>query len=299
MKQQTTLLVLAAGMGSRYGGLKQIDPLGPNGEIIIDYALHDACLAGFSKIVFVIKEELHDTFSKLVGDRWKDRVEVAYAFQSLDDLPAGIQSPPGRSKPWGTAQAVYAARHVLDGAFGVIGADDFFGRDTFVQLHDFLRTRATDKRWCMVAFSLGNTLSEHGTVSRGVCSSKNGLLQAVVERTAIEKGADGQAYFIEEGVRHALPSDTMVSMNVWGLHTDLMGDLEAAFAAFLRTRGHEEKSEYYLPTFVHDMIVGGKAEVSVLQTTGQWYGVTHARDKEQVCMQLSKLHEQGVYPPLR
>jgi len=299
MKQKTTLLVLAAGMGSRYGGLKQIDPLGPNGEIIIDYSLHDAYLAGFDKVVFVIKRELEETFRQLVGDKLAGKLEVAYAYQELSDLPGGFVCPEGRVKPWGTGHAVYAARNVIDGPFGVIGSDDFFGRDTFLQLHGFVSGACDASHLCMVGFRLDNTLTENGTVSRGVCVTKDGMLQSVTERTQILRTADSGICYIENDVYHPLPADAVVSMNVWGFHSDIFALMEQDFTAWLQQgEGDPMKREYYLPAFVDRMIRCDRAQVTMLTTASRWYGVTHKEDKEKVMAALQQMHDNGEYPKL-
>ena len=295
-----TLLVLAAGMGSRYGGLKQIDPLGPNGEIIIDYSVHDAILAGFGKVVFVIKKELEETFREVIGSRFEGKIEVAYAYQELTDLPVGFSAPQGRTKPWGTGHAVYAARKQLSGPFGVIGSDDFFGRDTLMKLGAFCAECCDSSHLAMVGFRLSNTLSESGSVSRGVCEGENGFLTSVTERLDIRRDISG-VISCEGGARRLLLKDeTPVSMNVWAMHSDVFTAMEEDFTAWLEAgAGDPMKREYYLPAFMDGLVRNGKATVKMLDTTSKWFGVTHKADKPQVQESLKKLHDNGTYPALR
>ncbi|MBR5390067.1 MAG: nucleotidyltransferase [Clostridia bacterium] len=297
--QKPTLLVLAAGMGSRYGGLKQIDPLGPHGEIILDYSLYDALLSGFGKVVFLIKQELFDTFRQGIGRRFENRMEVDYAFQELCDLPEGFSAPEGRVKPWGTGHAVYAARNKLKGAFGVIGSDDFFGRDTFSHLGAFCARECDGTHLGMVGFRLCNTLSENGSVSRGVCVCENGFLRSVTERTAITKEADGRIVFAENGEIFPLEPETPVSMNVWAMHADLFPAMETDFARWLaQESGDPMKREYYLPAFFDRIIRQGAVTVKVMDTASKWYGVTNREDKPAIQRALAAMHENGLYPPL-
>ena len=295
-----TLLVMAAGMGSRYGGLKQIDPLGPQGEIIIDYSIYDAILAGFGKVVFVIKRELLDTFKEVIGDRIAEKGPVEYAFQELTDLPAGFSVPEGREKPWGTGHAIYAARKHIDGAFGIIGSDDFFGRDTFMQLGAFCSKHCKADKLAMVGFRLQNTLTENGTVSRGVCQVENGYMTSVTERTKIFRAADGQTYYTEADGDHPVDENAPVSMNVWAFHSDLFPLMEADLIDFLRQEQSDPlKREYFLPAFVDRLVQQGKVTVQMLDTTSRWYGVTHRADRDSMMTYLASLHQEGVYPPLR
>ena len=295
-----TLLVLAAGMGSRYGGLKQIDPLGPNGEIIIDYSVHDAILAGFGKVVFVIKKELEETFREVIGSRFEGKIEVAYAYQQMDDLPGGFTAPEGRVKPWGTGHAVYAARNHIKGAFGIIGSDDFFGRDTLMQLGKFCAEGCDSTHLAMVGFRLANTLSESGSVSRGVCETENGFLTSVTERLDIRRDCSGVISCLGGDRRLVLKDKNPVSMNVWAIHSDVFPIMEADFAAWLKEgSGDPLKREYYLPAFMDGLVKQGRASVAMLDTTSKWFGVTHKADKEQVQAALNKLHEDGTYPALR
>ncbi|MBR5536708.1 MAG: nucleotidyltransferase [Clostridia bacterium] len=295
-----TLLVLAAGMGSRYGGLKQIDPLGPNGEIIIDYSVHDAILAGFGKVVFVIKKELEETFREVIGSRFEGKIEVAYAYQQMDDLPGGFTAPEGRVKPWGTGHAVYAARNHISGPFGVINADDFLGRDSFCRMGGFCVEQCDGAHMAMVGFRLANTLSESGSVSRGVCEAENGFLTSVTERLDIRRDYSGVISCTGGDRRLVLQDKTPVSMNVWAMHSDVFSIMEEDFTAWLKNgAGDPLKREYYLPAFMDSLVKTGKASVAMLDTTSKWFGVTHRADKEQVQAALNKLHEDGTYPALR
>lgn len=295
-----TLLVMAAGMGSRYGGLKQIDPLGPQGEIIMDYSVYDAMLAGFGKVVFVIKRDLLDTFREVIGDRISQKIPVEYAFQELQDLPAGFSVPTGREKPWGTGHAVYAARSHIHGAFGIIGSDDFFGRDTLMQLGAFCGAHCDRSHLAMVGFRLQNTLTENGTVSRGVCEVQEGFMQSVTERTKLFRGADGRTYYTDEGGDHPVDQNAPVSMNVWAFHSDLFPLMEQDFSDFL-AESHPDplKCEYFLPAFVDRLVQRGQASVQVLDTASRWFGVTHRADKAAMMAYLAELHQEGLYPPLR
>ncbi len=295
-----TLLVLAAGMGSRYGGLKQIDPLGPNGEIIIDYSVHDAILAGFGKVVFVIKRELEDTFRDVIGSRFVGKIQVEYAYQDMDDLPGGFAAPEGRVKPWGTGHAVYAGRKHLDGPFGIIGSDDFFGRDTLMQLGKFCAESCDSTHLGMVGFRLANTLSESGSVSRGVCEEQGGYLATVVERLDIRRDISGVISCKEGERRMVLKDKSPVSLNVWALHSDVFAVMEEDFTEWLKTgEGDPMKREYYLPAFVDRLVKEGKATVQMMDTTSKWFGVTHQADKPQMQAALKAMHEDGTYPALR
>ncbi len=293
-----TLVILAAGMGSRYGGLKQIDPISPQGEFIIDFSVYDALLSGFNKVVFVIKEENLELFRETIGKRFEHKVKVEYAFQKLDDLPEGYTVPEGREKPWGTGQALLAARKLVNEPFAVINADDFYGRGAYKLLAAHLNeAEGQTGTYSMVGYVLQNTLTENGTVSRGICQvDQNGMLQSVVERTAIRR--EGEiAKCKDESGEISIPLDSIASMNCWGFTPDIFAELEAGFARFLSEKhANELKCEYYLPFAVCDMLEGGRCTVKVYRTEDSWYGVTYKEDKDFVTGSIAKLKADGVYP---
>ena len=293
-----TLVILAAGMGSRYGGLKQIDPVTPAGEFIIDFSVYDALISGFDKVVFVIKEENLELFRETIGQRFEDKVKVEYAFQKLEDIPAGFSIPEGREKPWGTGQALLAAKNIVNEPFAVINADDFYGRSAYQLLAaHFAGKQATKGEYCMIGYILQNTLTENGTVSRGICEvDESGMLQSVVERTAIRQEGDIAVCKTDEGdVKIAL--DSIASMNCWGFTPDIFAELENGFAEFLSEKhANELKCEYYLPMAVCDLLQKGKCSVKVYSSKDAWYGVTYKEDKDFVTTSISKLKENGVYP---
>lgn len=300
--QKLTLVVLAAGIGSRYGGLKQIDPMGPSGEIIIDYSVYDALRAGFDKVVFVISRAIEDLFHERVGRTIERQVETAYVFQELTDgLPDGFEIPAGRKKPWGTAHAMYAARGEVSGPFAVINADDYYGRGAYQAIADYLRAPHPQDGvadYALVGYRLGNTLTEHGHVARAVCTvDAAGFLVNAQERTRIERDGDA-ARFTEDGETwYPLPADTIVSMNMWGFTPDAFAELGARFPGFLAANAANlEKAEYYIPTFVADLIREGRARAKVLATGERWHGVTYAQDKPRVKDAIRDLVAAGVYP---
>lgn len=292
------LVVLAAGMGSRYGGLKQIDPVGPNGELVIDYSVFDAMRAGFNRVVFVIRKDMQDAFRQGIGHAMESRVDVAYAFQSLDDLPAPFVPPAGREKPWGTGHAVYAARHETKHPFAVINADDFYGQRAFELLSGHLDEPSRDiPGYAMVAYQLQQTVSSHGTVSRGLCRTDDaGYLIDIEEVTAIEQSPAG--IFSREADGRIVARDrlTPVSMNCWGFFPNLFEALESDFTRFLQQQGTNLKSEFYLPGSVSDMIAARQASVKVLTTPDQWFGVTYREDKPFVMQGIQALIDEGRYP---
>jgi len=295
------LVVMAAGMGSRYGGLKQIDPVGKNGEIIMDFSIFDALRAGFSKVIFIIKEELLDDFKSVVGDRVSGFIPVEYVFQKLTDLPEGFSVPEGRVKPWGTGHAVYSAREKIDAPFVVINADDFYGAEAFKKMAAFLETAEDDEKahWAMVGYYLRNTLSENGHVARGVCVEENGILNTVVERTRIEKREDGPAFTEDNGETWtALDEESIVSMNFWGFTPSFVENLKQGFQRFLENEMPKNplKAEYFLPFEVNDQIRDGRADVAVLKSADKWYGVTYKEDKPVVMQALADLMADGTYP---
>ncbi len=289
------LLVLAAGMGSRYGGLKQIDPVGPSGETIMDYSIFDALRAGFGRVVFVIRHDMEEAFRASIGARFETRVPVAYAFQEIDDVPAGFSVPEGRAKPWGTAHAILAARDVVREPFAVINADDFYGAQGYRALAAHLESGATD--YAMVGFVLRNTLSEFGSVARGVCDvSAEGFLRGVVETIGIER--DGRGAKTADGAGHAtkLSGDEIVSMNMWGFTPWVFKQLDVYFRAFLAERGADLKAECYLPSAIADFIAKGEARVKVLPSSDAWFGVTYREDRPRVIESLRALVRAGRYP---
>lgn len=296
-----TLLVLAAGMGSRYGGLKQMDPMGPSGETVLDYSVFDAIRAGFGKVVFIIREDFAEAFKSSVGARFAGKIEVDYAFQKLDDLPEGFSVPEGRTKPWGTAHAVRAARHVTDGPFAVINADDFYGADAYQSIARWFAGNAGaagKDHYSMVGYPLKNTLSEHGSVNRGICETDaHGLLTDVEEVVDIARDEDGTVCGTAlDGSRREIADICPVSMNFWGFTRSFFGQLEEHFTTFLKEKGGEQKSECYIPTVVDDLIRHEKADCLVLDTTSSWFGVTYPDDKPHVVASIAKLVEAGEYP---
>ena len=295
-----TLLILAAGMGSRYGGLKQIDPITDAGEFIIDFSVYDAIRAGFDKIVFVIKEENLEIFKETIGKRFENKIKVEYVFQKLDDLPEEFSVPEGRTKPWGTAHALLAARNTVNEPFAVINADDFYGKSAYLSLAEHFKasSKLGDKsEYAMVGYILKNTLTENGTVSRGVCSvDENGALLDVVERTAIRREGD-HAVFEEDGNNTPLSLDSVVSMNFWGFTPDVFGYVWEGFKSFLGTIDkNPQKSEYYLPFAVCDLMKKGICNVKVYNSKDAWYGVTYQEDRESVVNSIKALKESGAYP---
>ena len=290
MTSKPTLVLLAAGMGSRYGGLKQVDPVGPSGETLLDYSIYDALRAGYGKVVFIIRHDIEEQFREVVGKRFEGRVPVDYAFQELNDLPAGFKLPEGRTKPWGTTHAILAAGQVVREPFTVINADDYYGRASFREMAGHLTSGSKDL--AMVGFQLKNTLSEHGTVARGICGvGADGYLTSVEELTKIEKTPTGA----REGDR-TFTGEELVSMNFWGFQPDVFPKLRANFAAFLQRAGQELKSECYIPASVNDLMVAGKARVKVLQSRDSWFGVTYKEDKPRVVESIAKLIQRGEYP---
>jgi hypothetical protein len=296
--QKPTLLVLAAGMGSRYGGLKQIDPMGPRGETILDYSLYDAIRAGFGKVVFVIREEFEQAFRESIGARFCDRIEVDYAFQRLDDIPEGFTAPSSRTKPWGTAHAVYAARHVVKEPCAVINADDFYGRDAYARAAEFLTSPSPDSsRYCLVGYYLKNTLSDHGGVNRGITTHESNLLSHVEEIVDITRQEDGSVRGTAgDGAKRELDENAIVSMNFWGFTPHFFSQLEGEFRAFLESRDDLSAGECYIPTIVDDLIKARQASCEVISSTASWFGVTYPADKPIVVETVKLLVEAGEYP---
>ena len=293
-----TLVVLAAGMGSRYGGLKQVDPVGPSGETILDYSVFDAERAGFGKVVFVIRKDFEAEFKEKVGRKYEGLVPVSYCFQDIADLPAPFTVPEGRAKPWGTAHAIRAARSEVAEPFAAINADDFYGRDAFARLAQFLSTPAAGDKlhFAMVGYRLDLTLSDHGSVARGICDVQGGMLASVREMTKLVRVPGGAENREDEANPVRLSGDTRVSMNLWGFTPDLFKALEARFPAWLEKNGSAPKSEWYIPFVVDELVREGKADVAVLPTDSRWFGVTYREDKPFVTAEIAKLVAAGEYP---
>ena len=300
--RKTALVIMAAGIGSRFGkGIKQLAPVGPNGEIIMEYSIHDALEAGFNKVVFIIRKDLEEEFRRVIGERIEKITEVSYAFQELDNLPEGFEKPEGRTKPWGTGQAVLSAKAVLDEPFIVINADDYYGKEAFVKIHEYLisEEKPSDEKMhiCMAGFRLGNTLSENGGVTRGICHVENGALTGVDETHDIFKTESGAEARYADGQVKTLDTSVLVSMNMWGLTPEFMEILEKGFVEFLGNVPEGDiKKEYLLPELIDRLIKDGSARVDVLETADTWFGVTYQEDKESVQEAFRKLTEAGVYP---
>ena len=294
---KATLLVLAAGLGSRYGGIKQMDPVGSHGEFVLDYSMFDAVRAGFDKVVLVIRDELEaplrEHFKALEG-----KLEIAYVKQRLEDLPGGFTVPAERKKPWGTGHAIWTARNAIDTPFAAINADDFYGARTFATLAEFLLGKECDAdTYAMVAFRLNNTLSENGTVSRGICQADaQGYLTSVVERTSIEGTPEGARFKDDDGSWHPLTGLEPASMNFWGFSPSLFPRLETLFVEFLKARGQDLKSEYYIPSVVDTLIKRGEVRAKMLQTPERWFGMTYSEDRAQVVAKVKELTAAGLYP---
>lgn len=296
-----TLVVLAAGMGSRYGSLKQMDGVGPNNEAIIDYSIYDAVQAGFGKVVFVIRhsfeQEFREVFSK---EHFGGKIDVEFVFQELDYLPEGFTVPEGRIKPWGTCHAVMMAAPVVDGPFAVINADDFYGREAYITLAEYLRqVEGTQGNYSMVGYNLRNTLSDYGTVSRGECSvDENNNLVSIVERTAIERGTDGIVRYKDENGEHTIDENTTVSMNLFGFTPDFFSKTEELFKEFLSNPANMSnlKSEFFIPLCVNTLINQKRVSLKVLTSEAKWFGVTYKEDKPEVVSKISKLISDGIYP---
>lgn len=300
--KKPVLVIMAAGMGSRYGGLKQIDPIDEYGHIIMDFSLYDARKAGVEKVVFIIKKENEVDFKEVVGDRMEKYMEVSYVYQDINNIPEGFEVPEGRGKPWGTGQAVMSCLGKVDGPFMVINADDYYGADAFRILYDELLDSGDDEKYhySMVGYILENTLTENGHVARGICvTDDNGCLSEIHERTRIEKREGGAAYTEDDGATWIpIPEGSTVSMNMWGFHESILKELEKGFSPFLEKglRENPLKCEYFLPEVVGNLIRDGKADVKVLRSSDRWYGVTYKEDKETVVNAIRELKRKGVYP---
>lgn len=301
--KEPVLVIMAAGMGSRYGGLKQIDPVDENGNIIVHYSLYDAYRAGFRTAVFIIKPELEETFKEVIGQDVTKKMNILYVHQISTDLPEGYTVPEGRTKPWGTAHAALAARNVVDGPFAIINADDYYGVDAFKTIYDYLCSHPDDPdcyEYVMVGYLLKNTVTEHGTVARGVCeSTPDGYLANVTERTKIEKGVACPRFTEDDGATWTdLPANTIVSMNMWGFHKSYLEEAWKRFPAFLDNaiRTNPMKGEYFLPAVVSQLLEEKRARVRLLSSHDKWYGVTYKEDKPVVVAALASMREQGLYP---
>ena len=300
--QNITLVIMAAGIGSRFGGgIKQLEPVGPNGEIIMDYSIYDSLNAGFNKIVFIIRKDLENDFKEVIGNRIEKITNVAYAYQELDALPEGFTKPAERTKPWGTGQAILSCKGVVDEPFVVINADDYYGKEAFVKLHDYLvnlKPLPDKLNFCMAGFILGNTLSENGGVTRGVCSvSDTGILIDVTETQNIHKLEDGAGIPNDAGGFDMVDAASNVSMNMWGFTPELLDILETGFKSFLSGLSETDlKAEYLIPNIVDNLIKDGTAQVTVLETQDKWFGVTYQEDKPVVVNSFKQLIDAGVYP---
>jgi dTDP-glucose pyrophosphorylase len=294
MKKEPTLVILAAGMGSRYGGLKQMDPVDNEGHSIIDFSIYDAIRAGFKNVTFIIKKEIEEAFKEKVGQRIEKHANVSYVFQELDKIPEGFSVPEGRTKPWGTSHALLCCKGTVDGPFAVINADDFYGREAFSLIYDFLNGSESSSEYAMIGYKLKNTLTENGYVSRGVCDVKDGFLSNIVERTHIEKTETG---CVDTESKTVLDPECFVSMNLWGFKTSFLDKIESDFPKFLEGISvNPLKSEMYIPATVDNMIKSKLATVKVIPTDESWFGVTYKEDKVDVVRKIEKLKLEGIYP---
>lgn len=299
---QSILVIMAAGLGSRFGGIKQLTPVGPNGEIIMDYSIYDAMQAGFKKVLFIIRKDIEDEFKKMIGDRISNYIKTDYVFQDIDDLPKGYKKPTDRTKPWGTGQAILACKNKIDAPFAVINADDYYGKEGFLKIHQFLETLPSSNKkyhYCMAGFVLGNTLSDFGSVTRGVCQidSQDKLLD-ITETYEIQK--DGDSIFcMKDGQKIYMEKNSYVSMNMWGFTPDIIKELETRFEIFLDNLDNNPlKAEYLLPQVVDKLLKENLAEVTVLKTNDKWFGVTYQEDKDFVMRSIKQLVKEGKYPEL-
>ena len=292
-----TLFVLAAGMGSRYGGLKQLDGLGPHGETIMDYSIYDAIRSGFGKVVFVIRHDFEADFRSKILSKYENHIPTEVVFQSINDLPEGYTCPEGRTKPWGTNHALLMGKNVINEPFAIINADDFYGQDSFRVMAEQLSKLNGENEYCMVGFRICNTMSKNGTVARGICETKDGYLTGVVERTSIGYNSNDDICFTDEnGIEQTLAPETPVSMNLWGFTPDYFKHSEDYFKRFLDANMSNLKAEFYVPLLINELVTTGKARVKVLDTTSKWFGVTYAADRPAVVEKFAELHASGEYP---
>ncbi len=292
-----TLLILAAGMGSRYGGLKQVDGVGPNEEAIIEYSIYDAIRAGFGKVVFVIRESFEEAFKEKFADKFQDKIEVAYAYQTVNIEIEGVEIPE-RTKPWGTGHAVLSAAHLINEPFAVVNADDYYGVAAYQTVANFFKNGVAEDKYAMVGFILANTLSDNGSVNRGICETdENGYLTTVVERHKIRREADGGIVYEENDKISPLKEEDVTSMNFWGFHPNVFEEAQAQFEAFVKANKDNPKAEFYIPLIVNTMIQAGKLNLQVLQSRDKWFGVTYKADRPVVVDALQKLSDDGTYPP--
>lgn len=300
--QEPVLVIMAAGMGSRYGGLKQMDPVDSNGNLIIDFSIYDAIKAGFKKVIFIIKREIEEDFKAVIGNRIAKHIEVEYVYQAIDNLPKGFTVPEGRIKPWGTGHAILSCMNNIKGPFAVINADDYYGSHAFSMVYDWLKNAKDDEkyRYMMVGYKLANTLTDNGHVARGVCQvTSEGMLEKIVERTRIEKRGEGAVYTEDDGETWVDVSvNSTVSMNMWGFTDSILAELNDRFQKFLEKDAISNplKAEYFLPSVVQELLEENKATVQVLKSEDKWYGVTYKEDKEDVMNAIKKLKADGVYP---
>jgi len=290
-----TLVIMAAGMGSRYGGLKQMDPVGPSGETLLEYSVYDALRAGFGKVVFIIRREFAEEFKVAVGARFEGKIKVDYAYQELGNLPEGFAVPEGRTKPWGTGQAILSCKDMVNEPFVVQNADDFYGAEAYRVVAGELAQMPAGGS-CMVGYSVRNTLSPYGTVARGICTTAAGHLAGIVERFGIEADDAGTIQYVENGQAVDMAGNEICSMNFWGFTPAFFQTLEEKFIAFLKTKGRELKSEWYIPDIVDEMIDSGQTRVKMLSSEGQWFGVTYPEDKPTVIASLKAMYNDGRYP---
>ena len=289
------LVVMAAGLGSRFGGIKQMTGVGPNNLFIIDYSVYDAIQAGFEKVVFIIRKDIYEDFKNTIGNRIKDKIKVEYVFQDINDIPSGFSVPSDRVKPWGTGHAILSCRDVIDDNFIVINADDFYGRESFIKIHEYLKNvDRNSKNYCMVSYKLINTMSEFGSVSRGICNVKDGKLIDINERTNIVN-KDGNLIYIDEG-EHLIDNDALVSVNLWGFTPMMFADASRYFIEFFKENSDLSKREFYLPTIVKKSIDEGIADVKVLESSSKFSGMTYKEDREELSIYIHDLVKKGIYP---